>query len=88
MKLTDLQPRLTHEEGELILVFLCPKCCDMYGDGSHHSFRIPVGKQYNAWTINTEDFNTLTLRPSVLDKTANGNCGIHFYITKGEVEIL
>lgn len=86
MKLADLHPHFTQEAGEKVLVFDCPKHCDMFG--SSHSFRIPVGTQSYAWKIDSEDFNTLTLRPSVLDSTPGGSCGIHFYITKGEIEIL
>jgi len=91
MKLTDLNPHFTHEGETKVLVFECPKHCNMFGHC--HSFRIPVTlgettKIPPVWNIDSEDLNTLTMRPSVLDMTKNGKCGVHFYITKGEIQIL
>lgn len=91
MKLIDLNPRFTNENSEKVLVFDCPKPANEHYDHAH-SFRIPVGGS-RGWNIDTDDFNLLTLRPSVADVTSGypgekAYCGIHFYITKGEIEIL
>ena len=89
MKLTDLNPRFTHDGPQKVLVFECPKCQSDgkdVGEFTGHCFRIPIDGD-RPWHIDREDFQTLTMRPSVLDLTPGG-CHVHFYITKGEIELL
>lgn len=91
MKLTDLNPYFNGSGDNRILVFDCPKPAAEHVDHTH-KFRIPIAGE-KPWTIDSEDFKTLTMRPSVLDVTGGYSgekpyCGVHFYITKGEIEIL
>jgi hypothetical protein len=93
MKLTELHPRFDSTGTERLLVFDCPKHCDLFGNGKHnnHTFQIPLtGPQ--VWHIDSEDFESLTMTPSVRDSTVTGSgelpCGVHFVITKGDIQIL
>lgn len=88
MRLTDLNPRYDGQGNDKVLVFDCPKHCNMFE--SSHSFRIPVAGP-GAWSVENkenEDFTILTLAPSIWDTTPNGKCGLHFFIVKGEIKIV
>lgn len=87
MRLVDLDPGFVEGDSRgLFLAMLCPTC------GRHHvgvPVRIGV-KQDGYWMINTMDFNTLTLEPSILhcwnDKTPEADrCPYHFRIANGEI---
>lgn len=85
MRLVDLDPGfLDHPQLGRMLMFSCPKC-----DGGHHvGAPVTVGvKLPNRWKISSEDFNTLTMEPSIRhrDNPLPGECLFHFNIVNGEV---
>lgn len=45
----------------------------------------PTITSYPLWTRTGDDFDTLTLTPSILRATERGGCGWHGFITNGEV---
>jgi hypothetical protein len=99
MRLTDLAPRWTAQEGRhgQGIVFQCPLHPDVDGDTVGASFRNPIdgGTPYfeqSGWDRSGDTFETLTLTPSI----AAGFCfgwdvgeiqrpGWHGFITNGEV---
>jgi len=89
MRLVDLDPGFVHhDEKGMMLILRCPTC------GKHH-VGAPVTVTYGQappgrWKITSEDFNTLTMEPSVLhcwnDKTpVPDRCPYHFRILNGEI---
>ena len=83
MKLKDLNPRIKTGAVDKLLIFDCPlRCPKQYG--FNHTFMLPITGA-KKWDVDSEDLETLTLRPSVLDI---GSCGVHFYITAGKIEML
>ncbi len=98
MKLTDLDPRwFVLEEGgpRVGMTFLCPHCkTERLGVAFHHSGKAAIEDQYilarhgasdanHIWDLQgSEDFASLTLRPSV-DASKSGHW--HGFITNGEI---
>jgi hypothetical protein len=83
MKLSELNPAFIMEGDDRVLAFDCPAPKAHPNSGDKHRFRLPVtGPQ--AWHINTEGFDSLSMTPSVLDTTPD-YCNVHFFITNGEI---
>lgn len=90
MKLTELDPRWAATNGVRDHVnFLCPVC-------KQHMIAVPIPPAEGvAWTMTGNNFENLTLRPSILHKThyADGMeaepryCESHFFITNGQIEL-
>lgn len=96
MKLTDLHPKFfVFEEGgpRVGLTFYCPHCLDArLGVVFHHEGHQAIEDDYihakspatqHIWTESGDDFEHLTLSPSV-DASASGHW--HGFITNGEVK--
>lgn len=91
MKLTELNPYFDGQGDNACLVFDCPKPAAEHYDHVH-KFRIPIAGD-RKWDIDSLNFETMTMRPSIQDATSGypgekPYCGIHFFITKGEIQIL
>src|SRR5690348_10028222 len=98
MKLTELDPRwfVLEENGTRVgLTFLCPHCRETYlGVAFHHKgheamedsyirAHYPNDKEKYIWTLDSnDDFNTLTLNPSI-DASSSGHW--HGFIQNGEI---
>lgn len=90
MRLTELNPELitSPDTGLKYLNFKCPRCLDKVDAyGFIHLFSIPVSPEDTSHWDLTGNFETATLRPSILDTTQPNGCHVHFYITNGEIEI-
>lgn len=75
MRLTDLRPRWRQDEsGRKVLAFLCP-CCRAT------TIRIPIGP--GGWTASGDDFETLTVQPSI-DTSGKGHW--HGHVTNGRID--
>ena len=100
MKLVDLKPEWiakTHDDGEFdprnAISFDCPKC-------GAHRIEIPKNSMVvAAWKIDGENFEDLFISPSIANKTwvytdidndptKGYECKAHFYVKKGEIEML
>jgi len=89
MKLTELSPRWASSNGVRDHVnFLCPIC-------RQHMIAVPFAGPPPLWTISGDNFENLTLAPSILHRThyADGMnqpprfCESHFWIRSGEIII-
>lgn len=78
------------------LMFDCPKGClseieDRGVDRHFVPFHNPLdgGPPFEQnrpmWTRTSEDFETMTLTPSIFSDPAKGGCGWHGFITNGDV---
>lgn len=87
MRLVDLDPAFIENSGNgLFITLLCPTC------GNHHvGVPVTVGKKEEGrWKISSQDFNTLSLEPSILNNWGEGvpkdqRCPYHFKIDNGEI---
>jgi Family of unknown function (DUF6527) len=93
MKLTELDPRWSasgHGRMGQGIVFLCPKCKDHFlavwfanpVDGKEPFVRPGLAAEHR-WTRVGDDFETLTLTPSI---SVVAGCKWHGFITNGDVK--
>ncbi len=79
MILQKLNPKYTQAKGERTHITLdCPLC-------QKHKIAIPI-KGRVKWDIEGEDFDDITLSPSILHDNGIG-CKSHFFIKKGKIII-
>jgi hypothetical protein len=87
MRLVELDPAFVQGDPRgLFITLLCPTC------GKHHvGVPVRVGvKEPGYWMISSQDFNTLTLEPSILhnwnaEVPVDQRCPYHFRILNGEI---
>lgn len=84
MRLVDLDPAFAVcPDQSRMLTLMCPKC------GAHHvGVPITIGvKEEGRWKVSSEDFNTLTVEPSILHRSnpLPGECLFHFSIVNGQI---
>lgn len=82
MKLKDLDPRYGEERtGERDkLIFDCPKC-------KAHRIAVPILTHPRAWQLtgNQDDFDSITIAPSIDHDAPGYKCHSHFFIQAGEI---
>ena len=92
VRLTDLDPRWGAENGNrYCLIFACPieGCPNKYISVPFKMFEGYDPKKHHIWTKTGDDFDTISLAPSVdATRTKQGEatgCLFHGFVTNGEV---